>query len=140
MAGSDPLARPIGWWLKEADARIDAAFDAALAGTGLDRRRWQILTWLSRAPSSVEEVISQLGIFDDAAAVSAVVDDLVERGLVERESDRLALTPAGVDEQEAATRRVGGVRTRVVEAVGQEGYATLVNLLAQLVRGLEPVP
>lgn len=140
MAGTDPLTRPIGWWLKEADARIDAAFDVALAGTGLDRRRWQILTWLSRAPSSVEEVVSQLGIFDEAAAVTAVVDGFVERGLVERVQEQLRLTPAGIEEQAAASRQVAGVRARVVQAVGQDGYETLVNLLAQLVEGLDPPP
>lgn len=32
------LERPIGWWLKEADARLDAAFDRALEGRGVDRR------------------------------------------------------------------------------------------------------
>jgi hypothetical protein len=38
----DGTQRPIGWWLKQLDARIEASFDAALADVGVDRRRWQI--------------------------------------------------------------------------------------------------
>lgn len=35
------LRRPIGWWLKEADARLEAAFDNALAGQDVDPRGWR---------------------------------------------------------------------------------------------------
>lgn len=31
----DPLSRPIAWWLKEADTRIDGAFEAAFAAPAL---------------------------------------------------------------------------------------------------------
>ncbi len=37
MSGQEAMSRPIGWWLKEADRRIEAAFDDALRGTGWNR-------------------------------------------------------------------------------------------------------
>jgi hypothetical protein len=45
------MARPIGWWLKEADARIDAAFDRVLEGFHTVRRSWQVLSSSARRPS-----------------------------------------------------------------------------------------
>lgn len=33
MSSDTPPFRPIGWWLKHADALLDAAFEGALAGT-----------------------------------------------------------------------------------------------------------
>jgi hypothetical protein len=67
------LARPIGWWLKEADARIDEVFDRALMQSGLDRRRWQLLASLSRGPASQRDLTAALRRFDHDAAIDAVV-------------------------------------------------------------------
>jgi DNA-binding MarR family transcriptional regulator len=133
----DPLSRPIGWWLKEADTRIDGAFEAAFAGTGADRRRWQLLSSLAAGPASRQDIAAALDGFDDSAAIQVVVDELVERGWVEQEHHRLRLTPAGAQRHAELATRVDGVRRRVAGALPQEEYAALVRLLARLVRGLD---
>ena len=46
MTNMQAMSRPVGWWLKEADARLDAAFDRTLAGRDVDRRGWQVLATL----------------------------------------------------------------------------------------------
>ncbi len=56
MESDDALRRPIGWWLKEADARIDAALD----GMDVDRRRWQVLTTLTEGPATVDDFADAL--------------------------------------------------------------------------------
>ena len=91
-----PASRPLGWWLKEADARIDAAFDRSLGLRGLDRRRWQILATLARGPLTQQGVAAALSRFDDDAEIAAIVADLLERGSVRRRGDaQLELTDQG---------------------------------------------
>jgi hypothetical protein len=58
------LARPIGWWLKEANSRLDAAFDDALQNTGVNRRGWQVLDLLAGEPVSRAELVDSLAAFD----------------------------------------------------------------------------
>lgn len=132
----DPLGRPIGWWLKEADKRIEAAFRAAFQGTGVDRRGWQLLSCLTSGPASQEELAVVLDGFD-AAAVDPAVKDLVERGWVERTQDRLPLTRQGAEKHRELSARVDRVRQRVLAALPRDDYVTLVTLLARLVQGLE---
>ena len=35
--------RPIGWWLKTADARIEQAFEDVFESQSITRREWQVL-------------------------------------------------------------------------------------------------
>ncbi|MDP8907614.1 MAG: hypothetical protein M3N47_00540, partial [Chloroflexota bacterium] len=63
MTDKQVLARPIGWWLKEADARLDAAFDRQLQSRNVDRRGWQVLASLARRPTSRSELIASLAAF-----------------------------------------------------------------------------
>lgn len=74
MSDEQALARPIGWWLKEADTRLKAAFDSALEDTEVDRRGWQILTSLSRGPTRRSDLISALASFDPPAEIDEIID------------------------------------------------------------------
>jgi DNA-binding MarR family transcriptional regulator len=131
-------SRPIGWWLKEADARIDAAFDRALGPAGLDRRRWQLLASLSRGPADQGDLAGALRRFDDRADVDVVVGDLIDTGLVTREPDgRLALTAHGATIHARAAEEVAVVRERVAAALGTDGYVRLIELLGHLVTALD---
>lgn len=40
--------KPIGWWLKEVDRRLEASFERLLADDGLTRRQWQALNAAAR--------------------------------------------------------------------------------------------
>ena len=131
--------RPIGWWLKEADARLDAAFDRALAGRGVGRRAWQVLATLARSAATRQDLVAGLAPFDDAAAVGRVLDDLRERGWVAEPADgALRLTPDGAREQQVLAALVAEVRQTVATALPEGDHATLVRLLARLVEALPP--
>lgn len=132
--------RPIGWWLKEADARLDAVFDSALEGTGVDRRGWQVLAALSRAPTRRAELAAALAAFDPPATVDGVIDALRSRGWVDESPDALTLTQAGAEQHQAFAPRVEGVRRRVAAALPHEDYATLIGLLARMITALRPTP
>jgi hypothetical protein len=131
-------ARPVGWWLKEADALLDAAFDAALEGSGVDRRGWQVLASLARRPMSRAEVVAILAAFDPPAVVDQIVDIALERGWVEESEGLLRLTSGGRWQQQSLAPRVDGVRTKVSASLTPEDYLLLVGLLARLVEGLRP--
>ncbi len=136
MSDETAQRRPIGWWLKEADGRIEAAFDGALEGTGVDRRTWQVLTSLGRGPMSLEALAAALGSFDGYATVAGLVDRLRAEGLLDAADGVLRLTAAGIEQERALAPLVDGVRRRVAGALPGDDYATLVSLLARLVDAL----
>ncbi|HEX6516585.1 MAG TPA: hypothetical protein VF049_13530 [Nocardioidaceae bacterium] len=133
MSDEQVLRRPIGWWLKEADARLDAAFDNALAEHDVDRRRWQVLATLARSSARRADVVTALATFDEPAVVDSVVDDLRRRGWLAESDGALRLTPDGVRTQETLAPLVDRVRQSVTGALSDDEYATLVRLLARLV-------
>ena len=133
-------SRPLGWWLKEADARLDAAFDSALRDTQVDRRGWQVLASLSRGPIHRADLVSTLAAFDPPDVIEEVIDRMSCRGWIEEAADVARLTPAGVEKQAALAQLVDGVRQQVTAALPRSEYAELVALLARLVEALPPVP
>ncbi|MGB7447878.1 MAG: MarR family winged helix-turn-helix transcriptional regulator [Ornithinimicrobium sp.] len=132
------LTRPIGWWLKEADARLDAAFDVALESEGVDRRGWQVLASLSRGPSPRAQLVSALTSFDPPVVVDRVIDDLSSRGWIDDTADSLQLTQAGSSQYAGLAPLVDDVRGRVAAALSEEEYVVLVGLLSRLVAALPP--
>jgi DNA-binding MarR family transcriptional regulator len=135
------LRRPIGWWIKEADARLDAAFVSALDLHGVHRRDWQVLTSLARADASRGEIRDALAAFDEPAAVDATIQGLVDRGwLAEDPAGVLHLTENGAREREALASSVQEIRHTVADALPGEDYPTLVRLLSRLVAALPPTP
>ncbi|HWT24085.1 MAG TPA: hypothetical protein VN213_11315 [Solirubrobacteraceae bacterium] len=135
---TDPLHRPIGWWLKEADARLDAAFARELAAFGVDRRGWQVLASLAAGPSTREQLAAALAPFDAPDVVDGVVDGLATGGWVSESDAGLQLTPEGAERRRQLAARVGTIRDRVGDALPGDDYVTLVRLLQRLVEAFEP--
>lgn len=140
MAGTQEPTRPIGWWLKEADAALDAAFDRCLHGHPVDRRGWQVLTSLSRRATPRSELVAALASFDAQPVVDGVVTDLCGRGWVQERGGLLSLTDEGVREQAVLALLTDLVRHQVAAALPKEHYMTLVGLLERLVVALAPAP
>jgi hypothetical protein len=138
MSDERALSRPIGWWLKEADVLLDAAFDQALEGEEVDRRDWQVLASLSTGAKIRDDVVAGLSPFDPPAVVEDVIRRLCGRGWVQDQAATLQLTPAGVERQQSLAPRVRAVRHRIAAALPQDDYVALVGLLARLVDALGP--
>jgi hypothetical protein len=152
MAPGTGSARPIGWWLKEADRRLDAAFDAALAGQGpagdgvagdavlgdgVDRRGWQVLASLARGSSGRSELVAGLAPFDGAEAFDGVISGLQGRGWVTEAEGMLRLTGDGERAHAVLAPLVGSIRETVAAALPGEDYPTLIALLERLVTALD---
>lgn len=126
--------RPIGWWLKTADARIDQAFEDVFKGQSITRRDWQVLESVSGARVLESELLHKLEAF---AGAQDAVDELRRRGLLADGAEGvLTLTDAGRVAHGRATASVASVRSAVSAALPGENYATLLRLLADLVDGL----
>jgi hypothetical protein len=104
---TDALQRPIGWWLREADARLDAAFARELANFGVDRRAWQVLTSLADGARTHNELPAALAAFDAPDAVDRVVDELTTGGWVAESDAGLQLTSEGVARRRELAARSG---------------------------------
>ena len=159
MSLDQPTRRPIGWWLKEADAQLEQAFDRAFATAGRTRREWQVLSTLaaSAAPpepatpaqraapepatpaehgTSIDELVAALSPFASPGDVRALVDALVARGEVTLADGTLRLTEGGARSQAELAAAVGQVRQRVATALSPNEYQALIALLTRVVGAL----
>lgn len=136
-----PGFRPVGWWLKEADARLEEAFDVRLRAYGIpSRRAWQVLASAARAPIRRTELVAELSTFDSVTTVHALVDGLVDEGWLAEEAGTLGLTAEGEDLHAKLRTSVGEIRSWVADALPGDDYQTLVRLLQRLVEAFPPVP
>ncbi len=136
--GAGRQERPVGWWLKEADRQLDAAFDRALEGHGSTRRAWQVLASLARQPQDRSLLVELLAPFGPSEATSTVIGELEGRRLVEEDGGLLHLTAEGVRLHAALSGPVEDVRRQVAASLPGEDYVTLVRLLGRLAAGLRP--
>ena len=133
--------RPIGWWLKEADARLEHAFDVRLRAHGVTSRRgWQVLASVARAPVVRTDLVAELGNFQPAETIEQLITELSEEGWLTEEAGRLRLTPSGEELHTALRAQAVVIRNWVTDALPGDDYQTLVELLRRLVAAFPPVP
>jgi hypothetical protein len=133
--------RPIGWWLKEADARLEHAFDVRLRAHGVTSRRgWQLLASVARAPVGRVELVSELATFDPAETIEQLIGELEKEGWLTEEAGLLRLTSSGEELHTALRAQAVVIRNWVADALPGDDYATLVDLLRRLVEAFPAVP
>jgi len=139
----DPLNRPIGYWLKHLHNLLEARFEQALAGFGVDRRQWQALNMLADGGRTLDALADALAPFwpDARAGVEELVHGeggLAARGWVAPTgAGSLGLTADGRAVQGAVRQRVDGLRGEILEGVTPEQYAETVRMLAAMAGNLE---
>jgi hypothetical protein len=132
--------KPIGYWLKELDRRIEQTLDRALAGEGVTRRDWQVLNALEPEPAARDEVLDKLRPFwgEDAAAPDAVLDGLIDRGWALLDANhRYSLAPEGESARALLLERITQLRTAIADGVTPEQYNTTIDTLARMASNLE---
>jgi DNA-binding MarR family transcriptional regulator len=129
--------RPLGYWIKEIDRRLEAGLDRLLADEGLTRRHWQVLATLGqRAAGTLAELDAALAVF--APTVRPQLDDLVHRGWVTGAGGGVALTAEGWTAHERVAERVRAFRAQVTDDLSEQEYVTLVTLLERVAGCLTP--
>jgi hypothetical protein len=127
--------RPIGFWVKQLDDRIDAALDRSLSAHGLARRGWQVLNVLARGPVTERELADSLAPFWRAGdeSLEQVTDGLVRRGWLGRCPDgRWSLTDAGCAAHVAAEAAVHANRAASMAGIDADDYRTAIRVLRKM--------
>jgi DNA-binding MarR family transcriptional regulator len=134
---------PIGWWLRRADAAIEAAQADALAAAGVTRTHWQALNLLhADRTTPAADVAATLVDFADGPAVDALLADLAGRGWVTGDQEPAAglrLTEAGAGARADLLARVAAVRDRATAGISDDEYRATVATLRRLVANLAAV-
>ncbi|RSM59450.1 hypothetical protein DMB66_28045 [Actinoplanes sp. ATCC 53533] len=133
--------RPMGFWIKEIDRRIEADFGRLLADEGLTRRHWQILTTLARGATTRADLDAALAPFD--TTVRPQLDEVIRRGWAAELPDEPAvvavrLTADGRVAHDRVAGRVRAFRARVTDGLSEQDYVTLVTLLQRVAGNLTP--
>jgi DNA-binding MarR family transcriptional regulator len=137
---TEPLASPLPCAcgrLRRATRALTQLYDEALAPSGLRVNQFSLLRTLRRCgPMRITELATRELV--DRTALSRNLDPLIARGLVEvvRGQDArtrdVALTAAGRRELRTAEPHWARVQDHVVERVGADRLALLVDALAEL--------
>jgi len=138
------LDKPIGYWLRLLNDRIERRFDADLASQGLGRRHWQVLHLLARndpQATSVAAIASALDPFWSAEEVSLaeVLGDLSARGwttLGPADDGSVALTEAGRDGHAQVHQLVEVTRAALMDGLEPHDYVGTVAVLARMAENL----
>ncbi|MFC5791154.1 hypothetical protein EDM22_04195 [Agromyces tardus] len=129
-AGTIPTSpRPLGYWLRVIDRRLDDEMRALFEAEGLTRRDWRRLNLIGGA-------VADARLAERLASRPEKVEPLVERGWVEGEPGAWRLTESGVAARDALVERVSALRARVAGAVGPEEFATTLASLEAIARTL----
>jgi len=121
--------RPIGYWLRVIDRRLDDRMRELFAAEGLTRRDWRRLNLIGGS-------VADPRMSERLASRPERVAPLIERGWVTGGPDAWTLTEAGETARATLLERVSALRGEVAGAVGPEDFATTLASLEAIARTL----
>lgn len=132
--------KPVGWWLKHLDRLIEESFERALSAERMTRRDWQAMAAVGDGVP-VAAVERELAPFlpeppARAAAVSALLDGLRERGWLHLDGDMVTPTVDGVRARRRVGAAVEGLRVRLASGVSAEDYRLMIDVLRRMAGNL----
>jgi hypothetical protein len=122
--------KPIGWWLKEVDRRLEESFERALGSQGVTRRQWQVLNAAGRPGTPIAQALAPFLRTDQELA--AVTEPLRHRGWLDGD----ALTEDGERVVEQLSTIVRALRQRATRGISQDEYLTTVGVLQRMAGNL----
>lgn len=130
--------RPIGFWLKLVDLRIDELFATTLEEHGVTRRQWQLLGVLDRGGATVDQLDAAVAPFlvTDSETVVEHLTELVESGWVTASPAGYEITARGATAYTRLAEVVATNREKATAGVSDQDYNTVVATLEQIARNL----
>ena len=132
------LAPLVGYHLRRASGAFAADFIIAMNGTGMRQILFGILSIVSANPGINQGAVGNM-LNVKRANMVALVNELVERGLVERvvsPDDRrafaLSLTPAGKDMLGQCLERIAAHEASMLSDFSEDEKRTLIDLLGRI--------
>jgi DNA-binding MarR family transcriptional regulator len=132
-----------GYLLRRAKTLMLEAFEAAIAERGFTFTQYIVLAWLREGiATTAKDICAELS--HDSGALARVIDQLAERGLVERSRDagdrrkvELRLTDSGRQSIEAVIPAVVNVMNWTISDFTREEATELVRLLTKFNASME---
>ncbi|RXZ71682.1 hypothetical protein [Agromyces albus] len=121
--------RPLGYWLRVIDRRLDDTMRDLFAAEGISRRDWRRLNLIAGT-------VSDPRMIDRLAARPERIAPLIERGWVTGEPRSWSLTEAGDAALHSLHGRVSSLRATIADAVSPEDFATTMSSLEAIARQL----
>ena len=137
----DPVALPLGFWLRRVDGLFESSMDVLLAAEGVSRRLWQVLNTVARhEPASVVDCNKAMTLFLDESAPDsqALLDQLVDRSWLQVSDGRYRLSGTGRSMLEALESKVAAHRSVMFNGITDAEYRTTVETLARITANLDP--
>jgi DNA-binding MarR family transcriptional regulator len=133
----------VGYLLRRAKTLMLGAFESALAERGFTFTQYIVLAWLREGIATTAKAICT-ELSHDSGALARVIDQLAERGLVERTRDledrrkvELRLTDLGRHSIEAVIPAVVDVMNWTISDFTREETVELLRLLAKFNASME---
>lgn len=133
----------LGYLLRRASKLNRARAEAAFAGTPLSFTQWIVLALVHSGTASTCAALAR-DIGHSSGAMTRLVDQLEQHGLLEREPDaadrriiRLRITPAGAQMVTELAARVAALWNEVLEGFEPGEVLQLITTLNKLVARLE---
>jgi hypothetical protein len=131
--------RPIGFWLKLVDAKIDEQFASTLEEHGVTRRQWQLLNVLQQEPATEEQLDAAVAPFLSAEQGESSAEhlaELVDSGWVQLAGGRYELVERGRSALGRLSTVVAAQRTLATEGLTQQQYDDTLAVLETMARNL----
>ncbi|MEV4753539.1 MarR family winged helix-turn-helix transcriptional regulator [Micromonospora sp. NPDC049559] len=136
----EELARqPIGYWSGETYRTVVGLLRAELAREDLTQPHWWTLNHVAGAPGewTRTSLAERLQRFDDLGiSLPEVIDDLLGRGWLRADGDRLHLTEAGEAGRQRARERNARVHERTHDGIDPAEYVAALNVLRRMIDNL----
>ena len=141
MADQD-IAKPIGFWLKQADNVLTEHIDRVLGENGFTRSRWQVLNTVYQAGALTRaSLFDTVQTFIDARQLDEIIREFVEEGWLVAfgggNGAQLTLADAGIAKREAVFELQSGVRRRAMKGIAEQEYAAVIDVLGRMVKNLQ---
>jgi DNA-binding MarR family transcriptional regulator len=141
MADQD-IAKPIGYWLKQADNVLTEHIDRVLSENGFTRSRWQVLNTVYQAGTITRaSLFDTVQTFIDARQLDEIIREFVEEGWLVAfgggNGAQLTLADAGIAKREAVFELQSGVRRRAMKGIAEQEYAKVIDVLERMVKNLQ---
>lgn len=133
--------KPIGWYLKEADSLITAAFNNAFERFGLTRFHWQLLRNIAdNGEVQTKEYYPQVARFITPETFQAIITSLTDRDWIMVHNDSCRFTACGADTFTAIEEQQKHIREKMLEGTLPEDYAHTVLFLDRIIQNLRTLP
>ncbi len=138
---NDPVAAPLGFWLRRVDQLFESSMDRVLADENVSRRLWQVLSTVSRhQPVTLSRCNEAMVLFltDDRPDCRPLLDELTARSWAEVQNAQYQLTATGQSALKALQEKVTAHRAVMFDGITDDDYRITVQTLARITENLDP--